>query len=92
MVTSDRGNSSKTKGWLFTLGQTFNPSLAKKADIFKINGDDRSYWNLLKSQKVMKTDENINTMEINENIKKCLNYWNSWNCFNWKATKTNEFC
>ena len=40
--TSGQANSyNVTKGSLFTLGQTSNLSLAcKKADIFKINGDD----------------------------------------------------
>ena len=34
---SDLSTSGRVKGWSFTLGQTFNPSLA---DIFKIKVDD----------------------------------------------------
>ena len=78
---------------MFTLGQTSNPSLKSKSIEESWCFQNKwwwSYWKLLKSPKVMKTDENINTMEINEKIKKCSNYWNSRNCFNWKFTKTNE--
>ena len=68
----DSSVSSLIRSWLFTMGQTFNPSLAwKQADVFKINGNDDDWPLILFSDSIfhwLNRDDFLNFVAAVEEI------------------------